>query len=93
MGNKKTTNVIRQFIGFDYLHETVSALQSRMFSIIIDKTTDLSTVKQLAVLATYFDMQSFETKYFLLDMVETVDGTANGIYSAVRQVFSELYIP
>ena len=26
-------------------------------------------------------------------MVEIVDGTANGIYSAVKQVFSELHIP
>lgn len=93
LGKQKATNVIRQVIGFDYLYEAVSALQSRMFSMIIDETTDLSTVKQLAVLATYFDMQSFESKYFLLDMVEIVDGTANGIYSAVKQVFSELHIP
>lgn len=26
-------------------------------------------------------------------MVEIVDGTVNGIYSAVKQVFSELHIP
>ena len=38
-------------------------------------------------------MQSFESKYFLLDMVELVDGTANGIYLATKQVFLELHIP
>ncbi len=53
----------------------------------------MSTVKQLAVLATYFDRQSFETKCLLLDMAEIVDGTANGIYSAVKQVFPELHLP
>ena len=79
LGKQKATNVIRQVIGFDYLFEAVSALRSRMFSMIIDETTDLSTIKQLAVLATYFDMQTFAPKYFLLDMVEIVDGTANGI--------------
>ena len=38
-------------------------------------------------------MQSFESKYFLLDLVELVDGTANGIYLATKQVFLELHIP
>ena len=70
LGKQKTTNVIRQVLGFDYLHEAVSSLQSRLFSVIIDETTDLSTVKQLAVLATYFDWSSFQSKYYLLDMVE-----------------------
>ena len=93
LGKQKATNVIRQVIGFDYLHEAISALQSRKFSLIIDETTDMSTVKQLAVLATYFDRQSFETKCLLLDMAEIVDGTANGIYSAVKQVFPELHLP
>ena len=93
LDKQKATNVIRQIIGFDYLYEAVSALQSHRFSIVIDETTDLSSVKQLAVLATYFDMQSFESKYFLLDMVELVDGTANGIYLATKQVFLELHIP
>jgi hypothetical protein len=36
---------------------------------------------------------NFYPKVFFLDMVEIVDGTANGIYSAVKQVFSELHIP
>ena len=53
----------------------------------------MSTLKQLAILGTYFDMQSFETKYSLLDMAEITDGTAYGIYSAVKQVFSELHFP
>ena len=93
LGKQKATNVIRQVIGFDYLYEAVSALQSHRFSIVIDETTDLSSVKQFAVLATYFDMHSFESKYFLLDLVELVDGTANGIYLATKQVFLELHIP
>ena len=38
-------------------------------------------------------MQSLEYKLFLLDMPEIVDGTAKGIYSAVKHVFAELHIP
>lgn len=40
LGKQKATNVIRQVIGFDYLYEAVSALQSHRFSIIIDETTE-----------------------------------------------------
>ena len=89
LGKQKATNVIRQVIGFDYLQEAVSALRERKFSVIIDETTDMGTLKQLAVLVTYFDMEAFSSKYYLLDMVEAADG----IYSAVKRVFSELHIP
>lgn len=94
LGKQKATNVICQVLGFDYLHEVVSSLQSHLFSVIIDETTDLSTIKQMAILATYFDMNSFfESKYHLVDTVEVEDGTARGIYSAMTNTFSELHIP
>lgn len=93
LGKQKATNVIRQVLSFDYLHEVVTALQSQFFSVIIDETTDLSTAKQLAILATYFDMESFESKYYLVDMVEVEDGTAVGIYSALKSAFLELHVP
>ena len=80
-------------IAFDYFQQAVSALRERKFSMIIDKTTDLSTLKQLAILVICFDMESFASKYYLLDMVEIVDGIAQRIYSAVKQVFSDLHTP
>ena len=93
LGKQKATNVIRQVLGFDYLKEAVSTLCSRKFSFIIDETTDKSTAKQLAILATYFDMESFQSKQFLLDMIEVEDGSAKGIYSAVKQSFADLHVP
>ena len=66
--------MIQQVLSFDYLHEVATAFQLQFFSIIIDKTTDLTTAKQLAILATYFDMESFESKYYLVDTVEVEDG-------------------
>ena len=44
-------------------------------------------------MATYFDMGSFQLKQFLLDVVEVKDGTAKGIYSAVKQSFADLHVP
>ena len=93
LGKQKATNVVRQVIGFDYLNEAVTALRSRKFSFIIDETTDKSTSKQLAILTTYFDMESFQLKKYLLDMIEVDDGSAKGIYSALKQSFNELRVP
>ena len=64
-----------------------------MFSIIIDEATDRSTQKQLAIVAIFFDLDEFALQYFLVDLVETEDGSANGIYSKVKQAFSDLNIP
>ena len=93
LGKQKATNVVRQVIGFDYLNEAVKALQSHKFSFIIDETTDKSTAKQLAILTTHFDMESFQSKKYLLYMIEVNDGSAKGIYSAVKQSFHKLHVP
>ena len=92
LGKQKASNVIRQVLGFDYLHQAVSTLRSEKFSFIIDEATDLSTSKQLAILATYFDTDAFETKHYLVDMVEVEAGTAEAIYSSVKNTFTELLI-
>ena len=68
-------------------------MRSRKLSFIIDETTDKSTAKQLAILATFFDIESFKGKQYLLDMIEVEDGSAQGIYSAVKKTFTELHVP
>ena len=93
LGKQKTTNIIRQVLGFDYLKEMVSLLRSRKFGIIIDEATDKSVKKQLAIVASFFDVEKFEVQYWLLDMVETEVGTAAGIYAKMKESFHELNIP
>ena len=66
----------------------VSLLRLRKFSVIIDEATDKSVrQKQLAILATFFDIEKFEAKYWLVDMVETEDGGAGGIYAKIKETF------
>ena len=93
LGKQKATNIVRQVLGFDYLKELVSLLRSRFFSVIIDEATDQSTKKQLAIVATFFDMERFEMQYWLVDMLETDDGSAKGIYSKMKEAFSNMNIP
>ena len=64
-----------------------------MFSIIIGEATDRSTQKQLAIIVVFLDLDKFALQYFLVDLVETEDGSANGIYSKVKQAFIDLNIP
>ena len=90
---QKATNIVRQVFAFDYLKEAVTRLRENKFGIIIDEATDKSSLKQLAILATYFDTESFETKNFLVDMVECADGKADSIYKALKETFQEHHIP
>ena len=71
----------------------VSLLRLRKFSVIIDEATDKSVKKQLAILATFFDIEKFEAKYWLVDMVETEDGSAGGIYAKMKETFLQHNIP
>jgi len=93
LGKQKATNIVRQALGFNYLKEMVSLLRRNFFSIIIDETTDQSTKKQLAILANFFNVEKFEMEYWLVDMLETDDGTALGIYSKLKEAFDDLHIP
>ena len=93
LGKQKATNIVRQVLGFDYLRELVSLLRSRFFSVIIDEATDRSTKKQLAIIANFFSMEKFEMQYWLIDMIETEDASAKGIYSKLKETFNSLNIP
>ena len=68
-------------------------LHLEKFSFIINQATDLSTSKQLAILATYFDMDAFQTKHYLVDTVKVEAGTAKAIYSSVQNTSPEVFIP
>ena len=89
LGKQKATNIVRQVFVFCYLKEAVTSLRENKFGIIIDEATDKSSVKPLAILATYLHTESFETKNFLVDMVEC----ANCIYKALKKTFQEHHIP
>lgn len=55
LGKQRTSNIICQVFGKHLLNELCAVLRERLFSIIIDETTDRSTTKQLSVIAQYFD--------------------------------------
>ena len=93
LGKQKATNVIRQVLGFHAMKEGVSKLQNNKFSLIIDETTDKSTTSQLAILAVYFNEQTFKLEIILVDLIPLSNGAAATIYKALLDSLKERDIP
>ena len=93
LGKQKAIDIVRQVFAFDYLQSAVKTLKEHKFSIIIDERTDRSSVKQLALLACYFDLESFVLKNYLIDPVECTDSSAVGLYSALKSTLNGMNIP
>ena len=93
LGKQKATNIIRQVLGFNFIKEAIAQLRSRKFSLIIDETTDRSCKNQLALLATYFNPDTFKMESDLIDIVQLVDGKATTIYLAILECFKQIAIP
>ena len=57
---------------------------NQKFFIIIDESTDISTVQVLAVVVRYFDSKKDDFVDTLLDSIIVETGTASGLYDAVK---------
>ena len=93
LGKQKSTNIVRQVFAYDYLQSAVKSLKEDKFSIIIDETPDRSSVEQVALLACYFDLESFVLKNYLIDLVECTDSSAVGLYSVLKITRNGMNIP
>jgi len=72
----KTTAIMRNVLGNTFLNELCQSLKQPgcLYSIIMDESTDISEVKQCALVIIFFDMESMLLKTHFLDMVETSSG-------------------
>ena len=93
LGKQKTTNIIRQVLGFNVIKETIEDLRSRKFSLIVDETTDRTCKNQLAILVTYFNPDKFRMENDLIDIVQLDDGKAETIYQTILKCFNDKNIP
>lgn len=59
--------------------ELTNSLGKNLFSVFIDETTDVSTNSQLAVIVTYFCLTDNETKGDVVDAVQLLDATSEGM--------------
>ena len=89
LGKQKSTNLIRQVLGFHCAIESIRKLKDTKFSLIIDETTDCSTTSQLAILATVFCEDSFNLENVLIDLITLENGKAITIFQAVVNSLQE----
>ena len=66
---------------------------NRRFSLIIHETTDKSTTSQLAILAVYFNEQTFKLEIIPVDPIPLSNGEAATIYKALLDSLKERDIP
>ncbi|KAF0708193.1 Uncharacterized protein FWK35_00037401 [Aphis craccivora] len=75
----KTTAIMKNVLGNTFFNELCQSLKQPgcFYSIIMDESTDISEVKQCALVIIFFDTESMLLKTQFLDMVETSSGTAD----------------
>ena len=90
----KTTQIIKKAVGNNFLEKLYSKLkqEGHFFSIIMDETTDQSSIKQCALTVIFMDEDSeIKTRFF--DMFEVKSGTANSLYDGLKQSIDSKSIP
>lgn len=63
------------------------------FSLLIDESTDVSVSQILAIMVRYCDQNRFKVTDSLFDIVEVEDTSGEGLYKAVKELFSSKDIP
>ena len=88
LGNQKAKNILRHI--FLLVKQTVSwVAQSYFFSVIIDKTTDCTVDKQLAIRALFFSERDLKLHVKELDMVKWNDRSVEGLTTSIKQVIEK----
>ncbi|CAH1114785.1 unnamed protein product [Psylliodes chrysocephalus] len=91
MKRKKATQLVVGVIAPYFKHEIAKDLQSNMFSIIIDETTDISTKKLLILLVRYWKNGLIQDRVF--DLIEVRDASAQGMFNSLKHVLDFYQIP
>lgn len=85
----KPTKIFANVIGATGFEQTVSRLQTQNFSLILDKSTDKSSVKHLALVVRMFDKKSFSVTDQFLDLIQISDATTLSVFNAVISFFEK----
>lgn len=102
MGRTKTTNIITKVLGRNQFENIINILKKKKFSVLVDESTDISSVKTICVCVRYFDekMGCIVSNFFGLIQCfkdnnnEAIEGmTAAIIYEKLINYFKLANIP
>lgn len=89
----KAVYVIRDGIAHEERELIARVCRENVFSLLIDESTDVSVSQILAVMVRYYDQNRGKVTDSLLDIVEVEDASGEGLYTAVKELFSSKDIP
>jgi len=85
----KATALINNAVGSYGQEELVKIMNNQSFSILIDESTDKSSIKTLAIIVILIDINKFIVRDEFFSVTEIAKGTAQGIYDAIKNVFEK----
>lgn len=90
-GRTKATDIVTNRFGPQQQEELATVLRKQLFSIILDETTDVSSVKSLAVTVRYHNGSKVITQFLCL--IEVPEATADILFAVLMSKFKDLKIP
>ena len=87
----KASYVLQEGIAREELESLSAICKEDKFSLIIDESTDISVSQILDIVVRYYFQR--KVRDALLTVVEVDDGTAEGLYAAVKMFFEQQAIP
>lgn len=89
----KATSIVKNVVGKYGFEILVAKMKTQYFSIIIDESTDKSSVKHLAIIVRMVDNNQFVVKDEFACLQEISNATANGVFEAIMDFFKKNNIP
>lgn len=87
------TSIVKNVVGRSAFEIIVAKLKKQYFSIIIDESTDKSSIKHLAIIVRLVDCDTFVVKDEFACFKEISIATANGVLEAIMDFFKKNDIP
>lgn len=92
-GRTKATGIVKNVIGNENHEILCENLRKKIFSIIIDESTDLGSLKHLCIIVRFYSDQKNKVVDHFFDLIELSNADATSIYNAIINKFEQHSIP
>lgn len=86
----KCTAIIKNVIAPDLLSELIDDVSDMPYSLIIDESTDVSTIKYMCICIKYFSSKNNCVTIDFLSLLEVEKADANTLYSKLSDYLEEI---
>jgi len=92
LGRRKGTKICKHVMRRESLYNLRKKLEHCKFSLIIDESTDVATVKSLVMVVRFYDAQVEKVCDQFLALLKIENSSASGIFDAIYTFFEENFI-